>query len=157
MNQCSQTCWNCDLFSRIHTASPDKAPPPMEDHPYLARIKVCEQKFNVTGYFYTPPPSLHCHPRYTATLDISPQISVNKKGWHSVSPADSVRETAGVPVVVLLLRFCSYVVCSNAPSYWPCFETNENVFCEVAIWVLYFFVLNSCIAPEHVSKKKRLV
>jgi hypothetical protein len=42
-------------------------PPPMERHPYLARIKFCEQKFNITGYFYTLPPSIHCHSRYIAT------------------------------------------------------------------------------------------
>jgi len=130
-------------------------PSPIEGHPYLARIKVCEQNSMLQVI------SIHRHPRYTVTLDISPpSIYRHKFRWTKRVGTLSVplrvfRETVGVPVVVLLLQFCSTVVCSNAPSYWTCFDTNENVFCEVAIWVLYFFVLNACITPEYVSRKKK--
>ena len=171
MNECSQICWNCDLFFWTHTANPidPLPPPPLERLYYLARIKVWEQKFHITGHFDIkpprykatldiPPPSIYRHPRYIATLDISPQISVNKQlhcmeGWHCGSPADSVSKDR-TAAVVLLLQFCSTVVCSNAPSYWPCFDTNGNVFCDVAICVLYFFVLKAWVTPDYVSRDK---
>ena len=137
---------------------PDGTPPLLSAYKSLWTEIQYYRLFLYTATLDTSPLSTYRHPRYTATLDISPP----SKHRHKIRWTNRVgtvaarltvfRETVGVLAVVLLLQFCSTVVCSNAPSYWPCFDTNENVFCYFAIWVLYLFARTT---PEYVSKKKK--
>lgn len=74
MNECSQTCWNCGLFSWIHTANPDRAPPPSDGRPSLLSAYKslwteiqCYSLFLHTATLVTLPHSIHRHSRYIAT------------------------------------------------------------------------------------------
>jgi len=72
MNQRSQTWWNCDLLSWIHTANPDRGPPDGRP-PLLSAYKSprteiqCYRLFLYTATLDTLPLSIYRHPRYIAT------------------------------------------------------------------------------------------
>jgi len=98
----------------------------MERHPYLARIKVCEQKFNITGYFSTLPPSIHRHSRHIATLD-TPPLSTYR---HPRNIATKFGEQTGLALW--------------QPD-WQCFERQS----EFSPWCCYCSSVALWCAPMH--------